>query len=288
MALAVDRPKPDGARDRCVTRSVPILMYHSIDRSSSPAFRSFVVSPDRFNEQMAVISSQGYQAVTVSDLVRSRRGGRALPPKPVVITFDDGFADFSRYALPVLSRYGLTATLYLVTGAIGGQARWLAPEGEADRRMLSWAEVREIAQAGIECGAHTVTHPRLDALPRTQAAAEIRWSKATIEDRLGKECATFAYPYGLYDPSLRRLVRRAGFTSACAVRYGVSGLADDLFALRRLKVGPDTGGAALARLLEASEHAHWRSVDFWRSLLYRHFRRVIMPVVRRTKQKGHA
>jgi peptidoglycan/xylan/chitin deacetylase (PgdA/CDA1 family) len=265
---------------------VPILMYHSIERRSSSAFRSFVVPPERFEEQMAVVRANGYQAVTVSELARARRGGRPLPPRPIVITFDDGFADFYHHALPVLSRHGLTATLYLVTGEVGGRARWLAPEGEGDRAMLTWEQVREISAAGIECGAHSVHHPKLDALPRAAAAAEIRWSKAMIEDRLGRPCATFAYPYGFYDAGVRTLVRRAGFTSACAVRFCLSGPTDDLFGLKRLKIGPEMTDVRLERLLASSASAHWRKVDFWRSLAYRQLRRAVMPLVRRTKQKG--
>lgn len=276
----------DGTRGRSVNAPVPILMYHSIDRDSSPAFRSFVVPPERFNEQLAMLRSNGYHAVTVSDLARARRGGRPLPSQPVVITFDDGFADFYHHALPILSRYGLTATLYLVTGEIGGRARWLAPEGEGDRQMLTWDQVREIAAAGIECGAHSVRHPKLDALPRAVAAAEIRWSKAMIEDRLGRPCATFAYPYGFYDAGVRRLVRRAGFTSACAVRFCLSGPGDDLFGLRRLKIGPEMTDVKLERLLALPPSAHWRTLEFWRSLVYRQLRHVVMPLVRRAQQKG--
>jgi peptidoglycan/xylan/chitin deacetylase (PgdA/CDA1 family) len=273
--------------ERRMTGSIPILMYHSVDRASAPAFRSFVVSPERFDEQMARLKAGGYQAVTVSDLARARRGGPPLPARPVVITFDDGFADFHRHALPVLCRYGLTATLYLVTGEIGGTSRWLAREGEGDRPMLSWTQVREVAAAGIECGAHSVSHPKLDALPRRSAAIEVRWSKETLEDRLGRPCLTFAYPYGFYDAAVRRLVRQAGFASACAVRFCLSGPTDDLFGLRRLKIGPETTDNQLERLLALPAVAHLRTVAYWRSLVYRQVRRVVMPLVRRTTEKGN-
>ncbi|GIW06849.1 MAG: hypothetical protein KatS3mg060_1654 [Dehalococcoidia bacterium] len=113
--------------------------------------------------------------------------------------------------------------------------------------MLDWGQIHEIAATGIECGAHSVSHPKLDALPRWQAAAEIRWSKQMLEDRLGRPCLSFAYPFGFYDDAVRRLVRRAGFTSACAVRFCLSGPHDDLFGLRRLKIGPEMTDVKLER-----------------------------------------
>src|SRR3954449_3067340 len=123
---------------------VPILMYHSIAREAGRRFRPFVVAPEQFAEQIAYLDQAGYTPLTVSELVRAwAYRGIGLPTRPVVVTFDDGFADFHTAALPVLARYGFSATLYVATGYIGDTSRWLAAEGEGERPMLTWAQLAE-------------------------------------------------------------------------------------------------------------------------------------------------
>src|SRR5437764_272682 len=101
------------------TQRVPILMYHSIADEASRAFRPFAVPPALFADQMAYLAQNGYTPLTVTRLVQTWAGGGELPARPIVLTFDDGFADFHTHALPVLYRYGFTATLYVTTGFIG-------------------------------------------------------------------------------------------------------------------------------------------------------------------------
>ena len=117
--------------------------------------------------------------------------------------------------------------------------------------MLSWDQIAELQQRGIECGAHTHTHPELDMLSVQAAYEEIAYSKALVEDRLGVPVTSFAYPFGYYSAQTRQLVQQAGFTAACAVWLEMSSATDDLFALRRLIVTPemdlDTFGACLER-----------------------------------------
>jgi peptidoglycan/xylan/chitin deacetylase (PgdA/CDA1 family) len=168
----------------------------------------------------------------------------------VVLTFDDGFADFYEAALPILRQWHFTATLYLVTGYIGGPARWLWREGAADQRILAWEQILEIAGQGIECGAHSHTHSPLDLLPPAQQRDEAQRSKALLEARLGIPVTSFAYPYGYYTKRTRRIVREAGFLSSCAVGYRLSSSQDDIFALGRLKIARGTSVAMLARQLE--------------------------------------
>ncbi len=164
------------------------------------------------------------------------------PEQTVVITFDDGFADFAEHALPVLTGYELTSTMYVVTGCVGSTSTWLESVGEGDRPMLGWSDIESLAKAGVEIGAHTHSHPQLDIINRDTAWEEIRRSRGVLQDRLGHEIPSFAYPFGFHGPRIRALVERAGFTSACAVKDALSGPGDDPLAIARVIVPGDTGG----------------------------------------------
>lgn len=231
-------------------KGIPILMYHSIAQSTNPRFRQLAVPPASFAEQIAYLSEHLYTPINVTQLVHMLSGERsALPKRPVVLTFDDGYADFFTHALPVFRQYGFTATLYITTGYIGSTSRWLHPEGETSRPMLSWDQITEISASGIECGAHTHSHPQLDTLPLLTARNEIVKSKEILEQHLGREVSSFAYPFGYYTSAVRRQVKEIGFTSACAVKFMMNFETTDTLALARLMVGPDMSQDAFAALL---------------------------------------
>ncbi|MDB5057779.1 MAG: polysaccharide deacetylase [Chloroflexi bacterium] len=216
---------------------VPILLYHSVSLHTTPQFRRWAVRPEVFAAHMAYLRGHQYTAITVTQLARAMtERNAALPDRPVVITFDDGLADFYSGALPVLKEYGLTATLYVTTGLVENTSRWLSPLGEGARTMLTWSQISEIQANDIECGAHSLSHPQLDIVSSAAARAEIMRSKGELEQRLGRQVATFAYPYGYYSAAVRRYVQEAGFMSACAVKHAMSATDDDRFALARIVV----------------------------------------------------
>ena len=229
---------------------VPILLYHSISDDASAQFKKWTVSPQDFAAQMGHLYENGFTPVTVTRLARAIANDRvSLPERPVVISFDDGFADFYSQAFPVLDRYGFTATLFVVSGYIGGSAQWLQDQGEAERPMLTWEQITALDAAGIEIGAHTQTHPQLDTLQPDLAQEQIRGSKLVLEQQLGKRITSFAYPHGYYSPIVRRMVRQAGFLSACGVKHAMSSVKDDHFALARIVVSSGTSLAGFGDLL---------------------------------------
>ena len=221
-------------------QTIPVLMYHSLSDRAQPRFRKFALAPALFAEQMAYLAQQRYTTLTVSQYVTARTTGTALPESTIVLTFDDGFADFYTEALPVLKEHRFTATLYAVTAFINDTSRFLWREQETARPMLTWDQLNEIAAAGIECGAHSCRHEQLDVLPRDVARDEIVRSKLMLEEKLSRPVASFAYPYGYYHSAVERLVQAAGYSSACAVRYRMSSPADSAFSLSRLIVTAET------------------------------------------------
>jgi peptidoglycan/xylan/chitin deacetylase (PgdA/CDA1 family) len=192
-------------------RTVPVVMYHAIEDARSP----ISLAPARFAAQMGWLKAAGVSTWTVAELAGWLEAG-APPTAPVVVlTFDDGFRSVLRHALPVLARHGFRATVYLVTGHVGGKNDWTTqPAGVPRWELLTWAEVRELAAAGMDVGAHSVTHPWLPALPAGAIHREVAESRAAIEDALGRPARSFAYPYGGHDARVRQIVRGL-FPIAC-------------------------------------------------------------------------
>jgi peptidoglycan/xylan/chitin deacetylase (PgdA/CDA1 family) len=257
---------------------IPILLYHSISEDATRAYTRWNISPSAFSEQLDLLQEQGYTPLTISSLVSYLSGTTpSLPARPVAITIDDGLADFYSAAFPALARHRFPATLYIASGYVSVTSRWLTPLGQGYRPMLTWAQLREIADQEFEIGAHSHTHPQLDTLPLDVARREIFSSKAILQDQLGVPVTSFAYPHGYSNPAVRRLVLQAGFTSACAVMHAMSSPHDDRYALARIIITPQLRldafdsllqghGLPLAPFPERSQTRLWRVIR--RSLAY--------------------
>ena len=254
---------------------VPILLYHSITEHVTPRFRRWAVRPETFAAHMAYLHQRHYTPLTVTHLAQAMtERSLPLPDRPVVVTIDDGLADFYTGALPVLTYYGFPATLYVTTGFVGGTSRWLSRAGEGLRPMLTWSQIADVQASGIECGAHSHNHPQLDILAPATARDEIVHCKNELEHQLGQQVATFAYPYGYYSAAVRRMVQEAGYSSACAVKHAMSATTDDRFALARIIV-TDTDdmdgfghvlagrGLPVAPVRERVRARGWRVVRRW-------------------------
>ena len=241
-----------GASMPALRPGVPILMYHEIAPASETSSR-LAVPPEAFAEQMAYLHDAGFETVTAGRLAEIMAGpaGR-VPDRLVVLTFDDGFEDFHRQAMPVLDAYGYTATVFVTTG-------WVQDAGPhaASRRpgrMLSWSQIAEAAQAGLEVGAHSWQHPQLDQLRGSVLREELYASKTHLEDRLGGSVPGLAYPFGYSSARVRQVVRAAGYGYACAVSNAMPGRHADLLALPRLTVRRSTS------LRTFQDVAHGRNV----------------------------
>jgi peptidoglycan/xylan/chitin deacetylase (PgdA/CDA1 family) len=246
----------DGGSSGGMTRSLPILMYHQVTPQPPPAFRKYCVTPASFAAQMQWLALAGYVPVTIETLLDCRRGGAALPRRPVLITFDDGYRDCFDYAVPILHARKFTAMFFLIAGLTGGVSEWLIAERGVRLELMDWTAARELEATGLQCGSHSMSHPRLAELSREACRAELVDSRRLLEDRLGREIRHLAYPYGAYNQQVRNLAAEAGYLSACSVRLGLSSRDDDPLALHRVPVtGQDSLLDFICRLSKASTPA---------------------------------
>ncbi|MGB8943560.1 MAG: polysaccharide deacetylase family protein [Streptomyces sp.] len=226
---------------------VPILMYHSIAHEPTLGTRELSVSPKAFTEQLELLGERGFTPLSTAGLAAIwRTPGRALPARPVLITFDDGYEGVHRHALPALTKHGFASTLFVSTGWLRGAH----DTGGGLDRMLDWDQVRQLAAAGTEIGGHSHTHPQLDQLDDDDLWFELLRCKEIITDELGTRPASFAFPYGYSSRRVRRAVRGAGFAQSLAVGNRLARRTQGPYALQRVTVRRSTGIEEFERLVE--------------------------------------
>ena len=214
-----------------------ILMYHGVaDVTEDP--NQLCVTPSRFAAQMAALQRLGLRGVAIGTLVDAMRAGRQRGL--VGITFDDGYVNVLEAALPELKCRGFTASVFIISGRLGGTNDW--DEGPS-WPLLSASQVGELAAAGMEVGSHSTTHVRLAGQPASQLETEVSGSRSSLGELVGAPVRGFAYPYGSMDAAARRAVRDAGYDYACAVQTPMADLG--IMALPRIYVGQQDGAARM-------------------------------------------
>ena len=221
-----------------------ILLYHGVGATSTRNDPGFLrVRPEAFREQLRLLLGAGFEICTVGEFAE-RSGGRKPPAGIVALSFDDGMDDNYSIVLPLLREHGLRATVYVTTGLIGKPNPWMAPESGA--RMMTVDELRELADAGFEIGAHTVNHPDLSLLGFEDCLREMCESRDELERMLGVEVRTFAYPSCHYSPAAIEAARAAGFEAAVTCLGAGSWKRYEL--KRSLVSGRDSTASFLAKL----------------------------------------
>ncbi|MCW5620729.1 MAG: polysaccharide deacetylase family protein [Burkholderiales bacterium] len=211
--------------------AVSILMYHQVGRFKRPkAHRSLYCDVDRFAAQMAYLKYAGYRVLSLEQARLGLFQEGDLPPRSVVLTFDDGYQNFADYAWPILRRHGFTATVFLVSTALGRQAPWLSQE---EAPLMDASTIRMLRAEGASFGSHTRTHRRLSTLSEEEMHDEIFNSRIEIEQLLGEPVPDFCYPYGDYDRRSRDLVIEAGYRTGLTCIRGSANVSDNAYELTR-------------------------------------------------------
>ena len=229
--------KAAGTSDSAGGPKVIVLNYHKVDNMNI----SLSVPPSEFERQIAFLAQNGYHTITPHELYMAFTDGAELPTNPVLITFDDGYADNYTYAYPILKKYGVKATIFVITDLL-------------DRNYpgyLTWGQAAEMDASGVvSIESHTVTHGSLTDLTDEQIRYELTESKHNIEQRLGKEVEFLAYPTGAYNLHIASLVKEAGYKGAFTVRNGNMDRATNFYAIERVPIfrTPDTFASFLERL----------------------------------------
>jgi peptidoglycan/xylan/chitin deacetylase (PgdA/CDA1 family)/GT2 family glycosyltransferase/SAM-dependent methyltransferase len=233
-----------------MTRELPILMYHRVAAGGAPETARYRVSPESFEAQLRYLSESGFRSVTLGEWGRAMRARRPLPGRCVLVTFDDGYRDFLTEAWPLLRRYGLGATLFVVADEVGGRNRWDRGLGET-LELLDWDELRALRGEGLELGSHASTHPRLTRLSVDDVVREAIRSRRRLERSLDGAVDALAYPYGDVDAAVRRLVGACGYDYGLTTAGGRARLAGDPLELPRIEISGEYTLADFVRLVDA-------------------------------------
>ena len=240
---------------------VPILMYHSISDNlfgkSHPYFQ-INTSVEVFAGQMRWLRNHGYRTVDLTELIEKFER-REKMPKTVVITFDDGYRDFLDGAMPVLKQCGFSATIFLATDRIQD-----SPARLNGAEYLTWQDVRQLHQQGIQFGSHTVSHADMRSLGPEQIEYELGYSKELIEQKLGDSVTSFAYPFAFPEEDLDftrfllDVLENQGFLSGVTTILGCASLKSSPYFLPRLPVNSWDDDALLQAKVEGGyDWMHW-------------------------------
>lgn len=217
-------------------------MYHHIDDpppGSGSLQRDLSVTPRRFEAQLRYLEREGYESITLNDLALHLTMGKPLPHKPIILTFDDGYADAYTQAFPLLQRFGFVGTFFLVS----------APIDANNRDFLTWAEVEEMYEAGMRFEPHSYDHPDMRNRGFDFVVFQVLAAKEAIEARTGELCRFFAYPSGRYDQFVIDVLRSAHYWGAVLTEQGATHTTDGLFTLRRVRIQGDDDLDAFIRKL---------------------------------------
>jgi peptidoglycan/xylan/chitin deacetylase (PgdA/CDA1 family)/glycosyltransferase involved in cell wall biosynthesis len=216
---------------------LPVLVYHHVGQRQPGDDPRFTVTPRRLEKHVRSLARMKYTGIQPKDWIGWCEGRCGMPDKPVLLTFDDGYADVVKFALPILQRYRYPAILFAVSGEVGASSRW-EPATKLRRELSDQDGLRDWLIAGMEVGAHTRTHPDLTTLESSEIKREVRGGREELEALTGQSVYAFSYPYGAYNDAVVDEVRKA-FQVAFTPESGLNDIRTDALLLRRMVVHGD-------------------------------------------------
>ena len=202
-------------------KGVPILEYHMTNTTSDMVYN---VPPAELEEQLSYLEQQGYTTISVLDFLRAKKGKQELPEKPIILTFDDGYADNYTVLLPMLEKHGMKATVFMVTNNIGLEG------------YLTWDQLRDMQNRGIEIGSHTANHLPLGNMEAAEANDELKLSKLIMEWNGLRTIFTLSYPNGSYNEALPAMLRDNEYLAAVTGDAGLNTFQTDPYLLQRTNI----------------------------------------------------
>lgn len=201
-------------------QGVPVLAYHKVSNDDS----IYSIDPDLFERQLQYLAENGYTTLTLSQLSAGLNEPETLPPKPVVITFDDGYTDNYTTALPIMKKYGMRGAIFITTDRVGQPG------------YLTWEQINTLQSYGIDIGSHTISHRPLPSIPSAEWQQEIRVSKAMLDQNLAKPITFLAYPHGAYTSSMLSFIKESGYQGAFTGATGLNFKNNNSYELKRISI----------------------------------------------------
>jgi len=222
---------------------IPILIYHNFDYNITKKLLPTTITPDEFDEQIKYLTSNGYKGITLSQLYNYVQGREKLPPKPFIVTMDDGYYSNYKYSYPILKKYNTPGTIFVATALIGRHV--YTP-------MFTWEQAKEMESSGfIEIQNHSNSHGRQDKLSYDELKKNVMDAQKMIDDNLGKrQVKVFAYPGGRCNEYTRNMLKELGINIQMTGLNGIASRHSDLSNLKRLSVKHNMTGRDIVNKIE--------------------------------------
>ncbi len=215
LGFIYNLPEPEG---------FPILEYHTITNKPDPSSEIYNVPPAEFSAQLDYLQENGYTTITLNDFIKARRYGKNLPEKPIILTFDDGYADNYSEMLPILEAHGMTAVIFVITNEIGKHG------------YLTLDQLKDLQKRGVEIGSHTADHLPLVTLNDELLDNQIRISKIFLEWNGLDPIGSISYPNGVYSPEIIEKLKAENYLAAVTGEAGLNTLETDPYKLKRVHI----------------------------------------------------
>nr|WP_255587228.1 trifunctional glycosyltransferase/class I SAM-dependent methyltransferase/polysaccharide deacetylase [Hephaestia mangrovi] len=227
---------------------IPVLMYHRIADHGPEGLKDWRTTPRDFEHQLRFLRRRGYRSISIEEWEAGRTNSASLRGRPILLTFDDGYADFHDTAWPILARNGFSALVFVVTTKVGGVADWDAAYGDP-APLMNWDRIVTLHRDGVAFGSHLATHRAADRLPLAELTVEMEQSKQALEERLGVDVVSVAPPFGATNNRVEDACAAAGYRHVFEAEGDVARIWGNRWRIPRINIGGYESIHDFARLI---------------------------------------